>query len=402
MRFRIRPLLFLALAAPLSSYALGIRILDQDAEATACGDAFTATADNPSAIYYNPAGITQLPGENVRLGAYAIYLKDHVSPKGGGPSFDNSNTLQGVPHFYYTLTPNHFPLTFGLGVYAPYGLGIQYPDDAPFRRLSTQAQLIYATVNPVVAWKVCDQLSIAVGLTLNYGDETLSSGIFSPGDRFRFRGQGTALGYNAGVLWQPFRMVSIGLNYRSATSMTFDGRSDARAAPNAAYGNDTLVTYPREDARLGMPFPQNAVFGLSFRPAKDWNLECDLDWTDWNVLRTVELSKASGNVFLPFNWNSSFFYEAGLTHDFDYGLRGSLGYIYSANSVPAANFNPIVPDSNRHIFSIGIGQEIKSFTWDLAYQFTYGPPRTISDAGLADGTYTFISHAIDLSFGFHF
>jgi len=402
MRFSIRPLLFLAVAAPLSSYALGIRIVDQDAEATGRGDAFAATADNPSAIYYNPAGITQLPGENFSLGAYAIVLKDYVSPKGGGPSFESTNALQAVPHFYYTITPNHFPLTFGLGIYAPYGLAIQYPDNTPFRTLATQGQLIYVTANPVVAWKVCDQLSIAIGLTINYGDETLSRGIFSPGDRFRFRGQGTALGYNAGVMWQPFRMVSIGLNYRSKSSMIFDGHSAARVAPNAAYGNDTLVTYPRENAKLGMPFPQNAVFGLSFRPAKNWNLEFDLDWTDWDVLRTVELTKASGNVSLPFDWNSSCFYEAGLTHNFNYGLRGSLGYIYSANSVPAAVFNPIVPDSNRHIFSIGIGQDIKNFTWDLAYQFAYAPPRTISNGGLADGRYTFISNAIDLSIGFHF
>src|SRR5213083_2807851 len=49
-----------AACLPTVSFALGIRIADQDARATARGNAFTATADNPSAIYYNPAGITQL------------------------------------------------------------------------------------------------------------------------------------------------------------------------------------------------------------------------------------------------------------------------------------------------------------------------------------------------------
>jgi long-chain fatty acid transport protein len=46
----------------LSSYGLGFRIADQNAEATARGNAFTATADNPSAVFYNPAGITELSG----------------------------------------------------------------------------------------------------------------------------------------------------------------------------------------------------------------------------------------------------------------------------------------------------------------------------------------------------
>ena len=40
------------------AFSLGIRIGGQNAEATARGDAFTATADNPSAVDYNPAGIT--------------------------------------------------------------------------------------------------------------------------------------------------------------------------------------------------------------------------------------------------------------------------------------------------------------------------------------------------------
>ena len=43
--------------------ANGFRLPDQDAFATARGEAFVATADNPSAIYYNPAGITQIRGQ---------------------------------------------------------------------------------------------------------------------------------------------------------------------------------------------------------------------------------------------------------------------------------------------------------------------------------------------------
>jgi len=60
--------------------ANGFRLADQDAFATARGEAFVATADNPSAIYYNPAGITQLEDNNLRSGIYGIYYDPSYTP----------------------------------------------------------------------------------------------------------------------------------------------------------------------------------------------------------------------------------------------------------------------------------------------------------------------------------
>ena len=76
--------------------AAGFRLPDQDAFATARGEAFAATADNASAIYYNPAGISQLQGWNFRGGIYGIYLPlSYKSPTGGtfGHRADSRRTL---------------------------------------------------------------------------------------------------------------------------------------------------------------------------------------------------------------------------------------------------------------------------------------------------------------------
>src|SRR5664280_3773860 len=70
---------------PFTSPATGFRLPDQDAFATARGEAFVATADNPSAIFYNPAGITQLDGSNVRGGIYGIYLDPSYRRPGSSP-----------------------------------------------------------------------------------------------------------------------------------------------------------------------------------------------------------------------------------------------------------------------------------------------------------------------------
>ena len=83
MRLRHPVLLLLPLLGPAQVFGLGIRIADQDPFATARGNAFAATADNPSAIYYNPAGITQLHGQNANFSLYTIYLNSHYTSPAG-------------------------------------------------------------------------------------------------------------------------------------------------------------------------------------------------------------------------------------------------------------------------------------------------------------------------------
>jgi long-chain fatty acid transport protein len=92
----------------------------------------------------------------------------------------------------------------------------------------------------------------------------------------------------------------------------------------------------------------------------------------------------------------------GVTKKFDHGISASAGYIYSEKSVPNESFNPAIPDSNRHIFSAGVGQHYDQFNWSFAYQYTYGPKRTIIQNSVADGDYRFNSHAFFLSLGYDF
>src|SRR5258706_16145693 len=64
----------------------GLRLASQDGFATARGEAFVATADNPSAIYYNPAGIGQFDGSDLRSGIYGIYFDPTFDPPAGAPN----------------------------------------------------------------------------------------------------------------------------------------------------------------------------------------------------------------------------------------------------------------------------------------------------------------------------
>jgi long-chain fatty acid transport protein len=403
-RLSAKSLVALALVTflPAHLFALGIRLPDQDAFATARGEAFAATADNPSAIYYNPAGISQLDGINARIGGYGILLGSHF--ESGSTSVNTRQKLQGIPQLYVTGKIPNLPLTLGLGVYSPYGLGLEWPDNAPFLvspNFPKKGEIEYLTINPVVAWKPFKTLSVSAGPTFNHAETELQFLPFGTSvNNFRFRGRDDDLGFNAGILWHPLKQHSFGVSYRSGTTMDFQGHADTRI-PALFPGPVT------ESANARFQFPQNVVLGYSFRPNKKWNFEVNADWTDWHRLNTLTLNKsATGMQSVPLNWDSSWFYEFGATRYFKHGWHVSGGYIYSENSVPSASFNPIVPDSDRHIFSLGFGRKYKHISWDATYQLAYGPECTISDQvgfnAPANGKYTYLSHALSLSFGYHF
>lgn len=395
----------------LAAWATGFRLPDQDAFATARGEAFAATADNPSAIYYNPAGITQLEGHNLRGGVYGLYLQSSYDSPAGG-SYDNDRDGHAIPQFFYTYTPEKLPLSFGLGVYSPYGLSSRWPDDSGFRTLATEGKLTYYTINPVVAWKIVPSLSVAAGLTANYNRLDLQQGLVWPTqsyDGFKFKADGWDVGYNLGVMWRPLEQLSFGATFRSATTMDLDGYTEFHNDV-AIPGILPVIPTQHTDAQAGFPFPWETVLGVSYRPTPEWNFEFNAEYTGWDRLNTVVVHQAAASppllpqdIPIPLNWEGSWYYEFGATRYLGKGWSVSGGYIYNENSVPDANYTPLVADLNRHFISVGTGHKGKHFQWDVAYQFGYGPERTVTGSApsatgqSADGRYDFLSHALFLT-----
>ena len=410
--------------APLVTHATGFNLPDQDAFVIGRGMAFVATADNPSAIFYNPAGITQLSGNNVRVGVYALDIDATYKPQPPSTGeFRNEKDLHAVPNFYYTYSPDAIPFSFGLGLYAPFGLSSKWPQDTGFRTLATEASLSYYTINPVIAWRVTTNFSIAAGITVDYADIDLQRGLFWPSqplDLFRFKGNGWDVGYNLGVLWKAHEKVSLGVTFRSTTSMNLQGHTEYynnAPFPPGLPPQFQIPAFPAQQvgAQAGFDFPLKAIFGVSYRPTPKWNVEFNADFTDWSQVGIITVKQANGfppilpqNVQLPLNWQSSWYYEFGVTRYFEGGWSVSAGYIYNENSVPDANYTPLVADLDRHFFSVGVGYKISRFSVDLAYEFGYGPERTVTGSGFsatgqtADGRYEFMSNALALSVGMHF
>lgn len=381
-----------------SAAAVGFRLPNQDAEGIARGNAFAATADNPSAIYYNPAGITQLEGQHLSLGTYFISTNiDYESATGVTTS--TVSDFQLVPQIYYVNSPEGVPYSFGLGLYAPYGLGIDYQSDDAFSTLAQEGKLLYACLNPVVAYEVSSELSLAAGFTFNYSEVTLKRRIgFLPNDQFRFEGDGVAGGFNLGLLWQPMPEWSFGLNYRSATEIDYQGDSIAEPYDGYRSTEATLV------------FPDNIVAGVSYHPGELWNFEFNLDWTDWDQVNDTEFKGTfGGDQVFPFRYESGFMYQFGITRQLENGYYLSAGYIYSENSVPSESFSPLNPDSDLHLGSLGFGRRGEKISWACGYHFAYNGGREVrgnqASPGLgqtADGTYKTFNHAVNLTVRYQF
>src|SRR4029078_11305215 len=101
-------------------------------------------------------------------GMYFISINvDYTSPTGAKASTDDK--VQPVPQIYYVYSPSNSSLSFGLGIYAPYGLCVDW-GAAPFNTLAQDAKVLYASVNPVVAWQIHKTLSFGIGPTINYSE----------------------------------------------------------------------------------------------------------------------------------------------------------------------------------------------------------------------------------------
>jgi len=371
------------LATALPVFANGFYIPVQAPEATARGNAWLATADTASAVYYNAAGLTQLGSSDLVVGAYSVRLGIEAETAAG--DFKNDATWSLLPQIYGAVPVND-KLTAGFGLNTPFGLATDWSSSTPFRQLAMETELTYATGWAVLAYEVTDTISIGGGFGVHHADLMMKQGItFGGTDTFEFNGDSEALSWTLSTLWKPAEKHSFGLVYRSKADFMLDG--DAQNSYVAG----------KEDASMDLITPSTAAVGYCYRPCKEWSFEANIEWVNWNELNTLTLSKDSGDVAVPFNWDSNLIYSVGGTRFFDGGWSVSAGYNYIENSQPDSSFNPGISDADRHWLNFGVGREWENFRMNFAYQYAFSD-RDVSGSpfGLADGTFKSRFHGLML------
>lgn len=376
MRLRLSHFVPLWFATALPLLADGFYIPVQAPEATGRGNAWLATADTASAVYYNAAGLTQLSTSDLVVGLYSVHLGIEADTQSG--DFKNNATWAVVPQIYAAV-PINDRLVAGFGLNSPFGLSTDWGSNTPFRQLAIETDLRYVTGWVVLGYKLTDTLSVGGGFGINYADLSMKRGItYGSNDTFEFDGTGEALSWTVSTLWKPTPEHSFGLVYRSRSNFMLDGNTQNSYVPG------------HTNASLDFMTPDTLAFGYAYRPCKEWQFEADIEWVNWDNFNTLNLWQApSSNTSLDFNWQSNFIYSIGATRFFDDGWKVSAGYNFIENSQPSSTFNPGIADANRNWLSMGVGYETGPYRFNFAYQYAFSHRDvTGSPGGLADGTYT--------------
>lgn len=370
--------------------AAGFRLPNQSAFATARGNAFTATANNASAVYYNPAGLSYLDGENVELGVYSI--KFSVDADTATDSFSSDDKLQFVPQGFYTNSNSDW--SWGLGLYAPFGLGNDWGADTSFSSITTGAEISYLTLSPVVAKSVTPAISLSAGLTINYAEAELSQIIgLQPNDEAKFTGDDYDVGFVLAALVRAGDHHRFGATYRSETDLNLEG--------------DTTYLGFSTSSSLKITTPALVSIGYAFQPNDEWDFEFNLEWGDWSVIDQTAIVNTPLGADLPINfgWDDGFIYQFGATRFFGDSAI-SFGYDYNENVQSETFYNPSVADADRHWFNVGYTQFSGKNSWSVTYQFGISD-RTVSNSApsaftgeTADADYKVNAHSLSFSYGF--
>jgi long-chain fatty acid transport protein len=390
----------LAVLSPTVLLASGIRTGFKDPDATSAGNAFAATADSPAAVYYNPAGLTQLDGASASAGVYGVQLQtDYTSP--AGASTDMKRDTHLLPEFYYAYAPHDANYAFGLGAYVPFGLSTSWAPTSSFNTIATDAKITDYGLALVGAYKITPELSIGGGPVFHQINSTLSRSIDGgPADIFTFDGSNQAVSVNAGIRWQPDAKDAFGLTYQGNYSSKLTGTSTFTPFTGGLPASAELT------------FPEVVIFGYSYRPTPDWNLEFNAEWTNWDRVNSINIQNPSA-VFSPaeallLNWRSGFNFDFGVTHQLGNGLHASAGFTYSENSTPNSTYNPAVPDANRELVGVGLGGKVGGCDLQLTLQYGFADTRTVSGVPVnfaeqtPNGSYSSRTYAIAFSLSHRF
>ncbi len=431
-KYIIRSSLVLAVAVPGAAHAAGFQINEHAAGATGRAGAVFATVNDATSVFYNPAGLTGTTGTVFQAGVALIMPSGtytgtglpSTNPSGAVVSQSAKSSPVPVPHAYvsHQLSEKAF---VGFGFYAPYGLGINWVDGDDFvgRTVVKDLSLRSFFLTPTVALKLSENISFALsvslvpatlGLTRTLGASDNGQVLFPVANgtdgEIELAGSAFGVGANAGIQVTLIEKLKLGLAYRSAVGLSFDGQADFRVP------SDVPVTVAAnfEDGAGGgsVTLPHSFAFGVGWADS-DFTVEASANLTLWNSYDELRIQFASGRPapfsVAPRNWSASPTFRLGGEYRFLGRYTARLGAAYDINAAPDNTVDPTLPDQDRIIFTAGFGTKFDWFTADLGYMGLFLPRRDIPDDNVnfrsptgGDFYESRLIHVLGLTLGFAF
>ena len=397
LRLRLIAPVVAGLTLIASARANGTRLPSQDAWVVARGNAAVAGVTNPSAIYYNPAGLSAIQRSEISQGVYLFVPDTEFTSATTGRTVEEQSDVFFQPHFFAAL-PLRGDVTVGAGVFSPFGQSTEWPANSGFAGLATFSEVIYVSGAIAASWRVSPSLALGAGLHFSHARVDLNRmTAIAPGvvRSFGFKGRDNAFSGNVGLQWRPLPVHTFGLHYQRKTSFTFDGTA-------------AVTGVLAQSGRLDWTFPDNIAAGWQWTFAPTWQMEISYDWTNWERVNTLQLQAGPLSTAVALNWEASAYTCIGVSHDVDANWSWAAGYHFSENSVPTSTLAPSLPDVDRHLLSGGVFW--KGDRWQFHAALQHGLPSRRTKAapapdglgGSGAGTYRNQFWAADLQAVFRF
>lgn len=383
---RLIPVL-VSLAFSGSVAASGFQLQNQTGSGN--GNAFAgaaAAAEDAGTIMWNPAGMTYLPeGHSISLAGTLLGRKVDFSNDGSSAAITplgviaplvstsnggNAGGLSLVPAGYwaYSLSPN---LRVGIGISPTFGNKTEYDFDFVGRNAGYFAEITQININPSMAFKVNETLSLGLGVDIAHNETHFKQGypitaapnvpacaplptcaaLNSANNFADIKGDDWAVGYNLGAMYQLSPAMRLALTYRSAIKFELEGSYDVSApvAGGAIFGD--------QDIKATLKTPSNVSFAISHKLNNQWEVLGDVTWTRWSVIDTLVLrNKATNATVASLSYNFKDTYRLGLGANYQYNdaWKFRFGIAYDQSPVKsAADRTMTLPDSDRTWLSIG-------------------------------------------------
>lgn len=320
-----------------------------------------AVAQDASTIWYNPAGLTNLPGRQVvgalnfintsikfeNSGSTATPLGTTPAPGGNG---GDAGGWAVVPNAYlsWQLNPQ---LWLGVGLGAPFGLKTEWDDGWVGQFNAIKSEVKTVNINPTIAWKINEVVSLGFGLNAQYLDAELTQRTFAgaAGNPFiTVTGDDWGWGWNIGAMFNVSPSTRIGVSYRSEIDYTIEG--DITVSPNIP---PLLVNGP---ARADIDVPAMASIAISQQIGRDWTILADYTYTWWDSIKTLGIVRANtGATFttLDLEFKNSWRLGVGANYRLNDQWKLRFGTAYDKTPVQDAFRSPRLPDEDRVWLAIG-------------------------------------------------
>ena len=351
-----------------------------------------APCDDGSAVYFNPAGIATMPG-TIGLGVTGIWNTGTYTYDSTGVAVERDPAMPLVPHAYATYRLGE-KLGVGFGFFAPYGLGIEWPETFEGRFISWKSALQGLYFQPTVGYEIAPGYAVGAGLDIVKGGIEINRHLDAPIENSQLallgvppgtdfasallEGSGWGFTFNVSVLAEVHERLTIGARYMHSATIDLEGTADFEqlATGRMIYGpfgpGGSLITVPLDslvapqfmpDSALSdqgatsqITLPPQAVVGILLRATDDLHLLFDYQWTGWTTFDKLAAVFEHGETLdLTLDYMDAHTFRIGGDYYLDDSFVVRGGWIYNTNATPDKTVTPILPEAERNYYTAGLG-----------------------------------------------